>query len=120
MGSNIKQRIPDSFPIMSWFVRWPVEVLSKYFCGDDGKSPHEKFHGERCTTPLVRFGESALYLPAGTVRRDRGVVAKKQGIWLGTVARILEALIGTEQGVIKCKTVTRLSDEERWGAKQIL
>ena len=120
LESNIKRKIPDSSPVMAWLVRWAAEVLSKYSCGDDGKSPHERLNGEKCTTPLVPFGESVMYLPLKTVRRDKGDVAKKPGIWLGIIARTQEVLIGTERGVIKCRTVTRLSDEERWNGKQTL
>ena len=120
LESNIKQKILGCNPIMSWLVRWAAEVLSKYSCGDDGKSPHERLHGEKCATPLVPFGESVLYLPLKTVRRDKGDVAKRPGIWLGIIARTQEVLIGTEQGVVKCKTVTRLSDEDRWNTRQTL
>ena len=57
LETNIKMKIFDSTPVMSWLVRWSAELLSKYTRGDDGKSPHERLHGERCTTPLVPFGE---------------------------------------------------------------
>ena len=63
LETNIKMKIMDSTPIMAWLVRWAAELLSKYSCGDDGKSPHERIHGEKCATPLVPFGESVLYLP---------------------------------------------------------
>ena len=113
LESNIKMKILDSTPIMAWLVRWAAELISKYSCGDDGKSPHERLHGEKCTTPLVPFGEPVMYLPMRTVRRDKGDVAKKPGIWLGIIARTQEVLIGTEDGVVKCRTVTRLPDEEK-------
>ena len=105
---------------MAWLVRWAAELLSKYSCGDDGKSPHERIHGERCTTPLVPFGKSVLYLPMKIVRRDKGDTAKKPGIWLGIIARTQEVLIGTEVGVAKCRIVTRLPDNEKWNAKQVM
>ena len=113
LETNIKMKILDSTPIMAWLVRWAAELLSKYTCGDDGKSPHERLHGEKCTTPLVPFRESVLYLPMKTMRRDKGDAAKKQGIWLGIIARTQEVLIGIEDGVVKCRTMTRLPDEEK-------
>ena len=54
-----------------------------------------------------------------TVRRDKGIVAKRPGVWLGIIARTQEVLIGTNRGVIKCKTVARLVDQEKWDVKQI-
>ena len=121
LKSNIKKKILDSPPpIMAWLVRWAVEVLSKYSCGEDRKSPYERVNGEKCTTSLVPFGESVMYLALKTVRRDKGDVAKKPGIWLGIIARTQEVLISTERGVIKCRIVTRLPDKERWNGKQTL
>ena len=88
--------------------------------GTTGSPPHERFHGEKCGTPLVPFGESVMYLPMKIVRRDKGDSAKKLGIWLGVIARTQEILIGTEVGVVKCRTVTRLPDDEKWNARQVL
>ena len=93
LETNIKMKIIDSTPVMAWHVQWSAELLSKYTRGDDGKSPHERLHGERCTTPLVPFGESVLYLPMKTVRRDKGDTAKRPGIWLGIIARTQETLV---------------------------
>ena len=59
--TNIKMKFIDSIPIMAWLVGWAAELLSKYSCGDDGKSPHERLHGETCITPFVPFGESVFY-----------------------------------------------------------
>ena len=76
LEENIKRRIPDTSPIMAWLVRWAAELLSKYSCGDDGKSPSKRMHGEKCLIELVPFGESILYLPLKTMRRaSRGGVA---------------------------------------------
>ena len=100
-------------------VRWAAELLSKYSCGDDGLSPHERLHGEKCLAPPVPSGEAALYLQMETVRRDKGDTAKKFGVWLGAIARTQEVLIGTAHGVIKCKAVSRLVDDERWDAQRV-
>ena len=54
---GIKDKVQDNAPIMAWLVRWAAELISKYSCGGDGESPHERIHGEKCTTPLVPFGE---------------------------------------------------------------
>ena len=70
-------------------------------------------------TPLVPFGETVLYLPLKVVRRSKGDTAMKYGIWLGVIERTEEVLIGTRQGVVKCRTVTRLPDGEKWRADVI-
>ena len=119
LEQNMKQKLPDTSLVMAWLVRWAAELLSKYSCGDDGRAPHERLHGETCTTPLVPFGESVMYLPMKTVRRDKGDPAKQPGVWLGIMARTQKVLIGTTIGAIKCRIVTRLAEQERWGAAPI-
>lgn len=94
-------------------------MISKYSCGGDGLPPHERLHGEKCLTPLVPFGERVLYLPFKTVRRDKGDVAKRAGTWMGVISMTQEVIIGIEHGVIKCKIVARLPDNEKWDAQQI-
>ena len=66
--------------------------------------------------PLVPFGEKVLYLPLKIVRRDKGDVAKREGGWLGVIERIEEIIIGTMNGVVKCRIVTRLFESQRWDA----
>ena len=119
LEEGIKQGVEDSSPIMAWLVRWAAELFSKYSRGDDGVSPHERIHGEKCLTPLLPFGENVMYLPMKIPKGDKGDVAKKLGVWLEVLARTQETIIGTCHGVVKCRIVSRLSDEEKWGARQI-
>ena len=42
------------------------------------------------------------------------------GMWFGIVTRTHEKIVGIAYGVVKCRTATRLSDEEKWSMKQIL
>ena len=120
LEENMQRKLPDTSPMMAWLVRWATELLTKYSCGDDGRSAHERLHGETCITPLVPFGESVLYLPFKPMRRDKSDVATRPSIWLGIIARTQETLIGTENGTIKCRTMTRLPGNEQWSAKQML
>ena len=38
----------------------------------------------------------------------------RDGIWLGIIERTEEHLIGTEHGVVKCRTGQRLPGNQRW------
>ena len=39
----------------------------------------------------------------------------QEGVWLGTIERTEEYLIGTDKGVVKCRTIWRkATEEERW------
>ena len=106
---GLKASIPDEFPVMAWMVRWAAELLSKYAPGDDGRTPYERIRFESCAVPLVPFGETVMYLPLKIAASSKGVPAKKIGIWLGTIERTEEVIIGTPRGAIKCRTVSRLA-----------
>ena len=80
-------------------------MLSKYSPGDDGRTPFERIRHETCMVPLVPFGEAVMYLPLQIVAKNKGDPVKRLGVWLGTIERTEEAIIGTTRGVIKCRTV---------------
>ena len=88
-------------------------IVKQNLRGDDGKAPYERNRGHSCTTPFVPFGEAIMYLPMKTVQRNKGDPAKHQGIWLGINERIEETTVGITRGVIKCRTVNRMSQEQR-------
>lgn len=114
---GIKEKLPDDSPVIAWMVRWAAELLSKYAPGDDGKAPYERLRGTQCKSPLVQFGEAVWYLPMKTVRRSKGDPAKLPGIWLGINERTEEVLVGTMKGVVKCRTVSRMSSDKCWDAQ---
>ena len=92
---GIKTKIPDDAPIMAWLVRWAAELISKYSPGDDGRIPFERIRHEACMVPPVPFGETIMYLPLQTASGSKGEPIKRQGVWLGTIERTEEAIIGT-------------------------
>ena len=120
IDSIIKHKISDEAPIMSWLVRWAAELLSKYAIADDGKTRYERVHEEDRMTLLVPFGETVMYLPLKTVHRNKGMLAKEVVVWLGVSESTEETLIGTKQGVIKCRIVDRLSETDRWNRDNVL
>ena len=120
METSIKHQIPEDAPIMAWLIRWAAELISKYAVGEDGQTPYERLRKEDCVTPLVPFGETVMYLPMKIVHRNKGMPAKKAGVWLGVSERTEEILIGTKRGVVKCRTVERLGSAERWNRNNVL
>ena len=48
------------------------------------------------------------------VHSKKGEPRMFEGIWLGTNARTEETFVGTEKGVVKCRTVQRLPEASRW------
>ena len=116
MEEGIQEKIQNGSNIIPWIVRWAGELISKYALGFDGKTPYERIRGERCRVPMAIFGECVLYLPLKTAKsfKEQAQPRMKQGIWLGVVERIEEAIIGTDRGIVKCRTVNRLPEDQRW------
>ena len=102
LEKNLKQEIDDNAPIMAWLAMWSAELISKYAPGDDGKTAYERIRKETCKVPVVPFGEIVMYLPMKTASHSKGKFAKKMGVWIGTIERTEETLIGTLNGVVKC------------------
>lgn len=66
--------------------------------------------------PIAIFGEIVLYHKLETATSPKEQIQPKMmlGIWLGILERIEEVIIGTQQGVIKCRVVNRLPENQRW------
>ena len=117
---NIKCKILEDALLMSWLVGWSAELLSKYAVGEDGRTPYERIRKEDCVVPLVPFGETVMYLPLKTVHKNKGMPSKRVGVWIGVSERTEEILIGTRNGVVKCRIVERLGAKERWNKDAVL
>ena len=120
METNMKTKIPNESPIIAWMVRWAAELLSQQSPGEDGRTPFERIRGERCVVPVIPFGEHVQYLPMKTVHKNKGECVKRSGVWLGNNERTEESIIGIVQGVVKCRTYSRMDNNNRWDSNIIL
>ena len=55
----------------------------------------------------------------GCIKQQRDLV-KRHGVWLGTIERTDEVLIGLARGVVKCRIVNRSTPADRWNKDVIL
>ena len=117
---NIKHQIKDEVPIMVWMIRWAAEFISKCSPGDDGRTPYGRIRNEQCKVPVVPFGEIVMYLPLGTASGSTGEPTRRIGIWFGTIERTEESFVGITSWVIKCRIVSRLTEEDRWSKELVL
>ena len=122
LEEGVGQKVPKGSNIISWMARWAVELISNYSSGYDGKSPYERLRGESSKVPIAIFGESVLYLPLKTAKtlKEQAQPKMKKGIWLGVVERTEESIIGTEKGIVKCRTVSRRPEDSRWDKDMVI
>ena len=55
-----------------------------------------------------------------TATASKGEPARKPGVWLGVIERSEEMIIGTKDGVVKCRTLSRLSKDDQWSREMVL
>lgn len=65
-------------------------------------------------TPKPRFAEQFLYRVAKNVRIDKSEPRWRKGIWLGSIQTSDENIIGTPLGVIKCRSIAALPEDQRF------
>lgn len=64
---------------------------------------------------MMEFGECAMYLKAKSVGTDKFDSRWEEGVWLGIREESREHIVGTTEGVIKARTVSRREiDQEKW------
>ena len=61
-----------------------------------------------------------MFLPMKIASSSKGEPARRAGIWLGTIDRTEETIIGTKDGVVKCRTLSRLASRDQWDSTMVL
>ena len=70
---------------------------------------------------MAEFGEVVLYKPLKTnTKRNKMEAMWEEGIWVGVNPRTDEALIGTEEGVVKTRSVRCRPLAERWNYDKVM
>jgi hypothetical protein len=107
--------ISEAHPILTWLVTHVSRTIYRYKIGPDGKTPRQRVKGKLFSKHLVEFGETVWYLKPKSKMSGKYDSRWSTGIWLGIREESGEVIIGTDEGVIKCRTIRRKSsDAERY------
>ena len=88
--------------------------------GKDGMMAHRRLKDRSFNKKIIGFGESVWYLKPKSAGKEKIKTRWATGILLGIRDESNEVLIGTEEGVIKVRTIRRKgTHEERWNTVQI-
>ena len=111
--------VPIDAPIFAWLVEYVSVLLNRYRIGKDHCTPTQRHKAMKHHRALAEFGESVLYLPLD--RKNNPIphpeARFQEGVWLGLDQRTEEVWIGTPSGIIKCRTVRRRPEPERWSSE---
>ena len=96
-------------------------TLSRYQVGTDGRTGYEWLRDRRCDMAIGEFGEAVMYkeLRPAETERNKAEIGWKTGVYLGSMVRSNESVIGTVQGVIKAFAVKRRPMRDRWNHQAV-
>ena len=116
-----QMEIHTSDVIVLWMVRWAAIMCSRYLVGSDGRTAYERRKGRRCKLPVVPFGETVWYRKVrdNKERRNKFLSEWEEGLWLGHTKSSNEAVIGTNEGVVRAYAIRRKEEGQRWCAARI-
>ena len=107
-----KQRIEINSVLFSWLVPFCAEIMNKFKIGSDGRTSYERITGHKCRHQVIGFAESVDFI----LETNKNNIHKADsrvmnGIFLGYEWRSTEYIVGTADGIFKCRTVRRKAEE---------
>ena len=119
LEANYNTKIKEDHPAIPWLVAHAGSIITRYKIGEDGKTAYQRWKGRRYARAIAEFGECVIYCKLGSKGIDKFDERWEEGIWLGSRDESDEILIGTNEGVVKARSVRRKAQfEDRWNADQ--
>ena len=109
-------------PAWPWMIEFAAQsILYWRISGNDGFTAIQRIRGRSTTSPKPRFGEKILYKLSNTIKLGKSEARRRYGIWLGSVKRSDERLVGAgaDVGVIRRRAVAPLSEDKRFDARAL-
>ena len=116
----MKIKLEHNHPIWPWLIEYAAQTLHQFqITRDDGLTPAQRLRGKSAMSARAKIGEKILYKPMKTVKVDKTTPKWRYGVWLGTIEHTSEHIIGTHDGVVKCRAIAPLAGERRFDAKYL-
>ena len=116
LEAKLKHKFEYKHGLFDWMIIWSAGLVTRYSKKESGKSAYEDIRGKESSTPIAEFGERICFMPKTS---DKQQARFSSGIFLGLQRRSNEAIIGTESGVYKARTIRRLAPEAKWDIEYI-
>ena len=106
--------IGTSHPIWPWLVEYAAMCIYMYQVGPDGQTARQRTRGRAAMANTVGLGEQVLYKPSKTVKLEKDEARWRKGTWLGVIDHTNEHIIGTAEGVVKCRAIHPREADKKW------
>jgi len=107
-------KIESTHPLWPWLVEYAAMGIYMYQVGSDGKTARQRTRGRSSMASTVGFGEQVLYKPMKTIKIDKSEARWLRGTWIGIIDHSNEHIIGTEEGVVKCRAIHPREKASKW------
>ena len=99
-----------------WLIRHCAWLITRYLVKLDGRTPYERLRGREYRGEIAEGFETVHYKVAST---QKGKLDPQSaiGVWLGKSLMSDEHLIGTDQGIRRCRSIWRRPEKKRWEKK---
>ena len=114
MQSSYQQIIPDDHIAALWLLPHSAQTLNRYLVGQDGKTARQRLRGRTFKALAVEFGECVWHLRLKSAGKDKMNTRWGSGVWLGIREESNEVFVGTDEGVVKCRSIRRKAGPDRW------
>ena len=120
LEGNYGVSVQSGSVLVPWMIRHAGWLLSRY--GQDGerRTPHQKVHKQAYQGEVVNFGETVLGKECTSERGPKLEDGFVRGVWLGRATHGGEHLLGTQEGVVRCRTIKRRAAEESFDLQTLL
>ena len=106
LETNLGRSLQMKEPVMHWLIRWAAMSLSRFQVGKDRKTAYQRQTGRACNIEVMPFAEKVLYRKYPEAGPKMAMEAKwEEGLWLGHTRSSNEVIVGTADGITKCKAV---------------
>ncbi|CAE7318183.1 GIP, partial [Symbiodinium sp. CCMP2456] len=99
--------------VFPWVIRHSGWLITRFLIKADGKTPYERLKGREYKGEIVDPLETIHY-KIDKDQRGKLDAQTSIGIWLGKTLSADEHVVGTPQGIRKCRSVWRRPEPRRW------
>ena len=113
---NLGAKIDRAHPLLPWIIEHAPQLRNKYQVSADGRTPVERLRGRSVARPEFEIGERVHYVPLKVDVPKKGTMGT--GIYLGSVRLGGCAVVGTPNGVVRCRAIKPMPEEKRVEAEE--
>ena len=118
LEARIDKHIPVGHPIVAWMLEHVCLILTATVRGSDGMTSWFRIRGRAFAQQMVGFGESVLYKypTKGPKHAPHGNIGPlgADGIFLGFSWSSNTFILGTKDGIVTARSITRKPESDRW------